>query len=134
MSKVIVFENDNGCSVIHPSPNWEGTIEELAEKDVPAGKNYKVIDKSSLPTDRHFRNAWKSEDSKVDVDMVKASVIHLDRIRIARDKKLKELDIETLRGNDVQAEKQVLRDLPGNFDLSGATTPDALKKLWPKEL
>ena len=33
---------------------------------------------------------------------------------------LKELDIETLKGNDVQDRKQTLRDIPKNFDLSKA--------------
>jgi len=38
------------------------------------------------------------------------------------------LDVETLKGNDVQAAKQVLRDIPKNFSLDGATTPEELKK------
>ena len=47
---------------------------------------------------------------------------------------MKELDIETMKGNNVQAQKQALRDLPSIFDLSGANTPDELKILIPTEL
>ena len=42
-----------------PSPNWRGTIEELAAKDVPSGSQYKIVDVSEIPSDRTFRNAWE---------------------------------------------------------------------------
>lgn len=84
----------------------------------------------ALP-DRTFRDAW-GHDLKV--DMPRARAIHMDKIRIARDEKLVGLDIETLRGNDVQVAKQKLRDIPQSFDLSVAKTPDSLKLLWPEEL
>jgi hypothetical protein len=38
----------------------ERTIEEIAAKDVPAGKQYKIIDSTDIPTDRTFRNAWEA--------------------------------------------------------------------------
>lgn len=56
----IIYKNQNGgVSVIIPSPNWNGTIEELAAKDVPAGAPYKIVDASEIPSDRTFRNAWE---------------------------------------------------------------------------
>jgi hypothetical protein len=58
----------------------------------------------------------------------------MDNIRSKRDEKLKELDIEQLKGVDVSAQKQVLRDIPQTFDLTGAATPDELKTLWPPEV
>ena len=45
--------------ILTPSPNWKGTIEELAAKDVPAGRPYKIVDASEVPSDRTFRNAWE---------------------------------------------------------------------------
>lgn len=60
MSKLIIYpNNDGGVAVIVPSPNWNGTIEELALKDVPAGRPYKIIDASEIPSDRTFRSAWE---------------------------------------------------------------------------
>lgn len=89
------------------------------------------IEPHQIPKDRTFRDAW-GHDLKV--RMPKARQIHMDRIRVARDRRLKELDIETLKGIDVQDKKQVLRDIPQNFDLTIATTPEELSALWPTEL
>ena len=61
MNQRIIFQNDEGgVSVIVPSPNWlqEHTIEEIAAKDVPAGKPYKIVSVDDIPSDRTFRNAW----------------------------------------------------------------------------
>lgn len=60
MNKRIIYQNsEGGVSVIVPSPNWKGTIEELAAKDVPFGSQYKIVDVSEVPSDRTFRNAWE---------------------------------------------------------------------------
>jgi len=40
----------------------EHTIEELAAKDVPAGKPYKIVDVTNIPTDRTFRDAWEYQE------------------------------------------------------------------------
>ena len=64
MSKRIIYPTDNGgVAVIVPAPEWlaqEGnTIELLAAKDVPAGKEYKIVNTTDIPSDRTFRNAWE---------------------------------------------------------------------------
>jgi hypothetical protein len=60
MNKRIIYQNvEGGVSVIIPSPNWTGTIEELVAKDVPSGVPYKIVDVSEIPTDRTFRDAWE---------------------------------------------------------------------------
>lgn len=62
MYQRIVYPNDEGgVSVIIPTAEWlsEHTIEELAAKDVPAGKEYHIVDVSEIPSDRTFRNAWE---------------------------------------------------------------------------
>lgn len=60
MDKRIIYPDDNGgvCIVV-PSPNWAGSLEELAAKDVPQGKTYKIVDVTDIPTDRTFRDAWE---------------------------------------------------------------------------
>jgi hypothetical protein len=59
MEKRIVFENDDGgVSVIIPILNCGLTVEEIAAKDVPAGKQYTIVDASDLPTDRSERDEW----------------------------------------------------------------------------
>ena len=58
MNKRIVYQNDEGgISIIVPA-DCGLTIEEIAAKDVPAGKEYHIVDVSEIPTDRTFRNAW----------------------------------------------------------------------------
>jgi hypothetical protein len=39
------------------------TIEEIAAKDVPAGKPYKIVDVADVPSDRTFRSAWSVDES-----------------------------------------------------------------------
>jgi hypothetical protein len=59
MDKRIVYKNDEGgISIIVPS-DCGLTIEEIAAKDVPAGKTYHIVDVADIPTDRTFRNAWE---------------------------------------------------------------------------
>jgi hypothetical protein len=62
MNQRIIYPNDDGgVSILIPAPEYleSHTIEELAAKDVPAGKPYKIVDVSDIPTDRTFRNAWE---------------------------------------------------------------------------
>lgn len=64
MDKRIIYPTDEGgVAILIPAPEWlaqEGnTIESLAAKDVPAGKPFKIIDATDVPTDRTFRNAWE---------------------------------------------------------------------------
>ncbi len=61
MDKRIVYKNDEGgISIIIPTPDalTTMTIEEIAAKDVPQGKEYHIVDASDIPEDRTFRNAW----------------------------------------------------------------------------
>ena len=60
MTQRIIFPSDDGgVSVIIPAPESGMTIQQIAEKDVPAGKPFKIVDVSDIPTDRTFRNAWE---------------------------------------------------------------------------
>jgi len=63
MNKRIIYPNtEGGVSILIPSPNWRGTIEELAIKDVPTGLPYKIVDVSDIPSDRTLRNAWEYQE------------------------------------------------------------------------
>ena len=55
MNKRIIYPTDNGgVAVIVPAVSVE-----LALKDVPAGKPYKIVDVADIPSDRTFRDAWE---------------------------------------------------------------------------
>lgn len=65
MNQRIIYPNDDGgVSILIPTPEYleTHTIEELAAKDVPAGKPYKIVDVSDIPEDRTFRNAWEYQE------------------------------------------------------------------------
>ena len=62
MTQRIIYQNDEGgVSILIPSSEClqERTIEEIAAKDVPAGKPYKIVSVADIPSDRTFRNAWE---------------------------------------------------------------------------
>ena len=60
MNKRILYPLDGGgVAIIIPSSNCGLTIEEIAKKDVPAGKPYKIVNVSEIPSDRTFRDAWE---------------------------------------------------------------------------
>ena len=51
--------------VMFPSPEWSGTMEELAQKDVPTGLKYKIVEDEVIPTDRTFRDAWEVDEKEL---------------------------------------------------------------------
>ena len=60
MNQRIIYPTDEGgVAVIVPAPECGLTIEQIAAKDVPAGKSYKIVDVADIPSDRTFRNAWE---------------------------------------------------------------------------
>ena len=67
----IIYKQDNGVlaviapilTEINPVTGNPFTIEEIAAKDVPTGKKYKIVEDSDLPSTRNFRNAWTVDES-----------------------------------------------------------------------
>jgi len=57
--RIIYPTDDGGVVVIVPAAECGLTIEEIATKDVPACKPYKIVDVADIPSDRTFRNAWE---------------------------------------------------------------------------
>jgi len=58
--RIIYPTDDGGVAIVIPAPEAleTMTIEEIAAKDVPAGKPYQIVDVSEIPSDRTFRGAW----------------------------------------------------------------------------
>jgi hypothetical protein len=56
--QIIIFpQDDNKVSVVVPAPEFADQIEAVAQKDVPAGKLWRIIDDSELPS-RDSRDRW----------------------------------------------------------------------------
>ena len=75
------------------------------------------------------------------IDMAKAREIHKTNIRIAREPKLAELDVEFQKAQetgasttDIVAKKHALRDAPADSDIAAASDTDALKAQWKTDI
>ena len=64
MTQVIIYNQDNGIpAVVTPAPECleTHTIQEIAIKDVPAGKPFKIVDVADLPDAP--QEAWVIDDA-----------------------------------------------------------------------
>jgi hypothetical protein len=102
--------------------------------------SHRVGSLDELPNERTFRNAWKADAARVDVDMPKARNIWRDKMRGVRAGKLGALDIEYQRADEVAdnarkreiaLKKQALRDVTALPEIEAAKTPEELKAVWP---
>lgn len=60
MNQRIIYPTDEGgVTVIIPAPDCGLTIEQIAEKDVPPGVPFRIVDAADIPADRTFRDAWE---------------------------------------------------------------------------
>lgn len=145
MSLIAIKRNDGGVSVTW-LPDGADPATEVAKWE--AGSSYSAVSwrtivEADVPADKTFRDAWADTGTVIAVDMPKARTIHMDRIRVVRDRELEKLDVRYYRADEagdltkkksIADEKQALRDIPQTFDLTGATTPAELDALWPAEL
>ena len=67
MPKRIIYPNVvGGIAVIIPASECGLTIQQIADKDVPTGVPYKIVDITEVPTDRTFRDAWEADFTTYD--------------------------------------------------------------------
>jgi hypothetical protein len=60
----IIYKDEAGCvAVIMPAPACKRSIKEIAEKDVPPGLPYKIVEDDAIPSDLTFRDAWEVDES-----------------------------------------------------------------------
>lgn len=63
-SKRIIYENsEGGVSIFVPAPEAPLSLTELGRKVVPLGTPFWIVETSSIPTDRTFRNAWELDSN-----------------------------------------------------------------------
>ena len=64
----IIYKNTNGgVSVVYPTDEALTimTVKEIADKDVPKGIPYAIVEDSEIPTDRTFRDAWVVDEASL---------------------------------------------------------------------
>ena len=100
---------------------------------------------STMPSDRHFRNAWvfDSNQTAISEDIAAAKVIFKDKIREVRAPLLEAEDVvymKALEADDASAKtasaakKKKLRDAPAASAITSADTIDKLKAAWDEDV
>lgn len=136
---------DGGVNVVYGAPiedlrklfpdlTDEGYKRLVWERSVPSDAIApREVSIEDVPADRTFRDAWRPDFS---IDMEKAFGIARDRLRAERQPVLDELDRQwnqaTGGGNTkdaaaIEAQRQVLRDMPASPSIADSKNPDALK-------
>ena len=94
---------------------------------------------ATMPSDRHFRNAWSLSGKTITEDLTASKVIFKDKIREARTPLLAAEDVvymKALEGANTDAQaasvakKKALRDAPAASAISSADTIAKLKAAW----
>lgn len=65
MEKYIIYKNDDGTiAIMLPSKEAEAIygLKAIAEKDVPAGKPFKIVNADQLPADWEKSHLWEVDD------------------------------------------------------------------------
>ena len=107
----------------------------IADKD----GNMIEASKATIPSDRHFRNAWTLSGTVITEDLTASKVIFKDKIREVRKDLLEAQDVaymKALEADDSSAKtaavnaKKALRDAPAASAITNADTIAKLKAAW----
>lgn len=63
--QIIVYPgDDNRAMIVIPAPQAlsKYSIHDIAQRSVPPGRPWRIMDRRDLPTDRTFRDAWEYSD------------------------------------------------------------------------
>mgnify|MGYP005669093875 FL=1 len=113
----------------------------MATKPYVTDKDGAVADASTItmPSDRHFRNAWKLNGSVMAEDITEAKKIFQDKIREVRKPLLEAEDVVYMKAMEADdasaktasvAKKKALRDAPAAKAIDDADTIAKLKAAW----
>ena len=100
---------------------------------------------STMPSDRHFRNAWLFDSSKsaITEDLTAAKEIFKDKIREVRGPLLEAEDVVWMKAAEANdsdgkvasvAKKKKLRDAPAASAITNAVNITALKAAWDSDV
>jgi len=111
----------------------------IVDKD---GKTINAAD-ATVPSDRHFRNAWTLSGTTISEDITEAKVIFKDKIREVRKPLLDAEDVvymKAMEADDADAKaasvtkKTNLRNAPAASAITNASSISALKAAWDADL
>ena len=112
----------------------------IEDKD---GNSIESSKATSMPSDKHFRNAWSLSGTVISEDMTAAKVIFKDKIRQVRKPLLEAQDVLYMKAiedgdssaqSTVATKKKELRDAPAASAITNAKTVAELKAAWNTSL
>ena len=112
----------------------------IEDKD---GNSIESSKATSMPSDKHFRNAWSLSGTVISEDMTAAKVIFKDKIRQVRKPLLEAQDVLYMKAiedgdssaqSTVATKKKELRDAPAASAITNAKTIAELKSAWNTSL
>ena len=115
----------------------------VATNIVDKDGNSIAYDDATVPSDRHFRNAWSLSGSTITEDVTASKVLFKDKIREVRIPLLDAEDIvymKALESDDADAQaasiavKKALRDAPDDSAITNASTITNLKDAWDTDV
>jgi hypothetical protein len=98
---------------------------------------------ATVPSDRHFRNAWTLSGTTITEDITEAKVIFKDKVREVRKPLLEAEDVvymKAMEADDSSAKaasvtkKTNLRNAPAASAITSASSISALKAAWDADL
>ena len=57
-TRFLYTDDDGNLCIVVPADNTNLTLDQIKSKDCPSGKTVYTVNKSAIPTDRSFRDAW----------------------------------------------------------------------------
>ena len=60
---IIYTTEDGGVAILTPVTSCGLTLEQIAAKDVPTGRPYKIVDRTELPTDFSEQDRWTVDEA-----------------------------------------------------------------------
>ena len=66
MNQVVIYPNEAALAVVFPNTDSGLTVKRIAQKDVPQGVPYLIIELAELPADPTFFEAWEADFSEPD--------------------------------------------------------------------
>lgn len=132
--RIIYSTPDGGVAVVVPS--GEIPIEQVLAKDVPQGSDAEIVDITTVPSDRTFRNAWVKNGKAIGHDMSKAKELAHDKRRAARAAEFAPLDIEATipaKAQQAEAAREFIRQKYATIQtqIDAAQSVEELKAILP---
>ena len=112
----------------------------IVDKD---GTKIEVTSSTTVPTDRHFRDAWSVSGTVISEDVDAAKAIFKEKIREIRKPLLEAEDVVYMKALEADnasakaasvAKKKTLRDAPSASAITAAKTISELKAAWNKSV